>query len=269
MFTESATAMLSQGASTHIGMLALDDAVVESQTGMLVIRALKQPEFHWGHYIQVTDGDVNDAAHWVNQFECYLSMVDWYSLALPRVPECIDSYQELGFEIEFEEVRTQKTAPPPRACPKGFQARPLSSPADWQQMENLAAAQELEDSGEVTPARRRFIADKSLSRQRLVQSGVMSWWGMFNKYGDLCGDLGIVVIGKRARYQSVGTASSYRRMGIASHLLGQAAGWALEKGAEELVIVSDQGSEAGRLYELLGFRQVATDVSAYRKPPRI
>jgi hypothetical protein len=57
-----------------------------------------------------------------------------------------------------------------------------------------------------------------------------------------------------------------RRRGIASHLLGLAAGWAAEQGCRRWVIVTDASNPAGRVYRNAGFEVAAPSVQAYRPP---
>jgi GNAT superfamily N-acetyltransferase len=78
--------------------------------------------------------------------------------------------------------------------------------------------------------------------------------------GEECvSSLGIVLCGQDAegrvvaRYQSVQTAVDHRRRGLAGHLLGVAAGWAAERGAQRWVIATESDNPAGRLYRSLGF----------------
>jgi ribosomal protein S18 acetylase RimI-like enzyme len=67
---------------------------------------------------------------------------------------------------------------------------------------------------------------------------------------------GVVVTGGRARFQAVDTAPGFRRRGIASRLLVEAAHRsAAQHAAERFVIVADLGYHALGLYESLGFER--------------
>jgi ribosomal protein S18 acetylase RimI-like enzyme len=72
--------------------------------------------------------------------------------------------------------------------------------------------------------------------------------------GAVAASCGIVVTDGRARYQAVGTTLEYRRRGICSRLVVDAARHSAEAyGAQRFVIVADLGYHALGLYESLGF----------------
>jgi GNAT superfamily N-acetyltransferase len=101
------------------------------------------------------------------------------------------------------------------------------------------------------------------TEQQLCENGKAAWFGAF--HGDeLVSDLGIVVCGKTARYQSVQTDERHRRKGLASHLLGKAAKWAAEQGCTSWVIVTESTNDAGRVYKKAGFLLDQETVTAYR-----
>jgi GNAT superfamily N-acetyltransferase len=83
----------------------------------------------------------------------------------------------------------------------------------------------------------------------------------------LVADLGIVVCGTTARYQSVGTDADHRRRGLASHLLGVAANWSADRGCTRWAIVTEATNPAGRIYRGVGFEPDVGSVQAYRPPP--
>jgi GNAT superfamily N-acetyltransferase len=80
------------------------------------------------------------------------------------------------------------------------------------------------------------------------------------------GSLGLVRLGRLGRYQDVQTAPSHRRRGIAAALLAAAAGDTKAAGVDQLVIKTESGSEAARVYEREGFRAIERTVSACREP---
>ena len=74
--------------------------------------------------------------------------------------------------------------------------------------------------------------------------------------GNVVGSCGIVVTAGRGRFQAVETAAAYRRRGICSRLVVEAARHAVEAyGAAQLVIVADATYHALGLYESLGFER--------------
>jgi choline dehydrogenase-like flavoprotein len=99
--------------------------------------------------------------------------------------------------------------------------------------------------------------------EELSNRGVASWFGAFHGI-ELVADLGIVVCGETARYQSVQTDERHRRKGLASHLLGKAADWASQAGCRSWVIVTESTNDAGRVYRKAGFNPDVETVTAYR-----
>ncbi|MCO4762145.1 MAG: GNAT family N-acetyltransferase, partial [Myxococcales bacterium] len=72
--------------------------------------------------------------------------------------------------------------------------------------------------------------------------------------GQIAGSMGLVAQDGLGRYQSVQTHPDFRRQGVCSALLAAIAdAGAVELGAEQLVIVTDAGSVAERIYRQQGF----------------
>jgi len=85
--------------------------------------------------------------------------------------------------------------------------------------------------------------------------------------GAVAGSLGIVVTGGRGRYQAVDTAEAFRRRGIASRLVVEAAQRAAaDHGAERFAIVADRTYHALGLYESLGFERAEHVLGVCRWP---
>ena len=74
--------------------------------------------------------------------------------------------------------------------------------------------------------------------------------------GEVAGSCGVVVTAGRGRFQVVDTALAYRRRGVCSRLVVEAARRAHDDfGAQQFVIVADAGYHALGLYESLGFER--------------
>jgi ribosomal protein S18 acetylase RimI-like enzyme len=110
-----------------------------------------------------------------------------------------------------------------------------------------------------------FPAQQVAASQELVARGHGEWLGAFD-HGLLVATLGIVNVGSGvARYQSVETHPDYRRRGLASRLIYDAAVLAGDRfDARDVVIVADPEEEAFRLYESLGFATVEQQVELTR-----
>lgn len=257
---------LPPGVRTDLQILLLQGGVVEDRGDHLVIRAPHNPEYHWGNYVQVTTGDPDNAEHWLEVFRREHPDAAHIALGLPRMPSA-GRYEALGLEVGSDESLLREGLPHDRPLPEGYTARPLATDADWEQL-RVAAALENSRTGLYEPVGHdRFIRNQLAARRALVEAGQAAFVGAFHG-DDLVSDLGIVVLGDEARYQSVGTDALHRRRGLAGHLLGLAARWAGERGARRFVIVTETTNAAGRLYRSVGFEPAEIAVQAYRRPPR-
>src|SRR5512140_3296021 len=164
-----------------------------------------------------------------------------------------------GFAIDTTLVMTARTVHA-AAVPPGIELRLLGP-------DELARAAELAFAvgGDEHEATRQFLHRRAAWQRDLVTRGAAHFWGAFDDR-TLVGSLGLVKLGRLGRYQDVQTAPSHRRRGIASALLSAAAGEATRAGVEQLVIKTRSGSEAGRVYERVGFRTIERTVSACREP---
>ena len=141
--------------------------------------------------------------------------------------------------------------------PEGLVIRPVVSEADWASAEGLMAeigAEEGRDPVTHGPYLKRRIA----GRRAQIAKGLGQWFAAF--YGDeVVAQMGMFHDQQVARYQSVETKATHRRCGICSALLRHAALWALGRAPDAtVVIVAEDGSDAGRLYKKMGFAHAET-----------
>jgi len=175
-------------------------------------------------------------------------------------PAAVVELTAAGFEVETTQVMTA-TAFPAIAAPPDIEVRPLSP-------DELVRTVELDFPAHGDPeAQRRFLHRRAAWQRDLVARGRARFWGAFSAHA-LVGSLGLVKLGRLGRYQDVQTAASHRRRGIASALLSAAARDALAGGVEQLVIMTDVGGDAARVYQRVGFRVAEHTASACRKPRR-
>jgi GNAT superfamily N-acetyltransferase len=230
-----------------------------------VIRSPHNPDYHWGNFILVTNNSlVNDSDRWLQTFSDAFPEVTWIAIGLPQYPEFAENWITPGIEIERLDVLKALEQP---ACPQissGYISRVLEG-TDW----DLLLAREISEnkkSGEHdAESFERYIGKAIEGFKELCAKGLAAWFGVF--YGsELVADLGIVLCGKTARYQSVQTDEKHRRNGLASHLLGKAAEWAGQKGATAWVIVTESTNDAGRIYRKAGFKLDLETVTVYKSP---
>ena len=251
------------GWTTDLAVLQLMGSTVEDRGDHLVVRTPHNPDFHWGNCLFVTDGaGVDDAARWVATFEQALPDTEWIAIGLMRAPTDETAWTRLGLEIGVDEVLAATTMPRETDPPDGYEIRALHGP-DWAQLVTRAVAENQRTEGYESGAYERFTRARALAQQELVERGDAMFFGAFAE-DRLVADLGIVDCDGTARYQNVGTAVEHRGRGLASHLLGVAAGWAAARGCTRWVIVTESTNPAGRVYRRAGFELVAPSVQAYR-----
>ncbi len=110
---------------------------------------------------------------------------------------------------------------------------------------------------------RLFLDRRAAWHSDLVTRGLAAFWGALDS-DLLVASLGLVWLGKLARYQDVQTLPSHRRRGLAGSLLTLSSREAFTRGAERVVIIAEPDSEAARVYARLGFRTVERTVNARR-----
>lgn len=258
---------LPAGPRTDLEILRLQGSVIEDRGDHLVIRSPHNPDFHWGNFVQVTGGDPDDAERWIEVFGRAFPGARHLALGLPG-PPAGDGYAVRGIEVSTDDVLSTRTLPEQRPAPAGYRARALADDDDWERVRLVELRENAANDRYDPVSHDRFVRAQIATRRELVATGRAAFFGVFTAEGDLAADLGIVVLGTTARYQSVGTDADHRRRGLAGHLLGVAARWAEDRGAEEWVIVTGSTNDAGRLYRSVGFADDVQVVGAYRTPAR-
>lgn len=113
-----------------------------------------------------------------------------------------------------------------------------------------------------------FSRGRLADLRRLFHDGRGAWYVALYPDREVAASCGIVVTGRRARYQAVDTAERYRRRGICSRLVVAAARHAAGRHPiDQFVIVADPDYHAMSLYESLGFRQLERTAGVCRHPP--
>lgn len=111
-----------------------------------------------------------------------------------------------------------------------------------------------------------FLRRRQEEHRTIFRGGRGAWYVALLD-GVVAASLGIVVTDRRARYQTVDTAEAFRRRGIASRLLVDAARDAMSKHEiDHFVIAADPDYHAIGIYEGLGFVRAEAVTAAVRKP---
>ena len=218
----------------------------------LVVRTPGNPTFHWGNCVLVTDPEA------VEESEDGSRSSNASSRQRPGQPSAFPACPRtdlVGRARPGARARRRARDGPPSA-PDPASGSIFGTPA--RKRRGLGAGRRAGDGGErangavpealhETFLRARRRADAGLSNEMLA--------AFFGAFADdaLAASLGIVLCGRTARYQNVGTDEPHRRRGLASHLLGVAASWAADRGCDRWVIVTESTNSAGRVYRAVGF----------------
>jgi GNAT superfamily N-acetyltransferase len=249
---------LPAGWLTDIAVLRLSGALIEDRGDHLVVTSPDNPGYYWGNFLLVTDPQArNDAQRWVDLFRATFPDARHLSIGLPAEPDP-EPWAAFDLPVTSDEVMSTTTLPAQRPAPDGYSIHQLLTPAQWAAAAAAIIAENARTGEEPEGAYRDFTMGRMRSRAELSERGEAAFFGAF--VGDACvSNLGIVLCGQDAqgrgvaRYQSVQTAVDHRRRGLAGHLVGVAAGWAADRGAQRWVIATESDNPAGRLYRSLGF----------------
>jgi len=159
-------------------------------------------------------------------------------------------FEAAGLDVRRETVLTASALREPPHPNRAARFRQLRGDG-WQQSAQLRAVCDAEDG---PPAGRAFAEARDAARRRLAEAGHGAWFGAFVD-GELAAQLGVFSGGTGiARYQDVETHPDARRQGLAGTLVFHAARYAIDQlGATTLVIVTDPGESAIRVYRSVGF----------------
>jgi len=241
-------------------------SVVERRRDYVVVRSPSNPAHYWGNFLIFDEppGD-GDAERWEELFEHEFEddpRVRHRAFTWDRtdgaagrarqefVPRGYALDDSIGLVAERDELRSHRRAN------RDVVVRALDPNAD---AELWAAVIELQvagrDEGHDEEGYREFTTARLADRQAHFRAGRGAWYVALDPgTGALAASCGIVVTACRARFQVVETAPAYRRRGVASRLVVDAAHRSGDAhGAERFVIVADANYHALGLYESLGF----------------
>jgi len=121
------------GWATDLAILEHCGSIVDDREDHLVVRTPRNPDFHWGNCLFVTDEDtVGDARRWVDTFQSAFPEATWVAIGLTRMPDDLDAWVAMGLELELDDVLTTRILPRQAPLPEGYTVRRLSG-QDWEQ----------------------------------------------------------------------------------------------------------------------------------------
>ena len=257
------------------------DRVVERRDGYLLIRSPSNPTFYWGNLLLFDQAPrPGDAARWEELFEREFAdeprvrhhTFAW-DLAHGEAGVAREEFVERGYDLDESiglVADASQVQPHPREN-RDVVVRALDPAAGadeelWDAVVELQVAGRPEGHDE--QSFREFARPRLEDRRALFRLGRGAWYVAIDPAsGDVTASCGIVVTGGRGRFQVVDTAVAFRRRGICSRLVVEAARHAaVTHGAERFVIVADLGYHALGLYESLGFERGEHVVGVCRWP---
>jgi GNAT superfamily N-acetyltransferase len=254
---------ITAGWETDLTILRHSGSLIEEFEDHIIVRSPHNPEYHWGNFILVSDSSlVNDAERWQNTFVNAFPEATWVAIGLPQFPDISEAWTSLDLEIERMDVLKAVTPPPVPDLSSNYTSR-IFGEVDWELLLAREIAENKKSGNHDPESFERYISNAIKGYEQLSRNGLAAWFGAFHD-SELVADLGVVICGETARYQSVQTDERYRSQGLASHLLGTAAEWARERGCTSWVIVTESTNSAGRVYRRVGFNPDLETVTAYR-----
>jgi ribosomal protein S18 acetylase RimI-like enzyme len=253
------------------------DRVVERKDGYLVVRSPGNPRHHWGNLL-LFDGPpgAGDAPVWERLFDTEFAdeprvrhrLFGWDRIdgaAGAAREEFVPRGYELDELVGLVAERGQVRAHPREnrdVLVRALEPAPGADEELWDAVVELQVA--ARDPHHPEQAHRAFARARQDDLRAHFRAGRGAWYVAVDPAsGEVAASCGVVVTGERGRFQAVETAAAYRRLGIGSRLVVEAA---QRSAAERFVIVADAGYHALGLYESLGFSRREHVFAVYQRP---
>jgi ribosomal protein S18 acetylase RimI-like enzyme len=246
------------------------DRVVERRGDYLAVRSPSNPDHYWGTFLLFDQPPAEgDGKRWETLFDATFGndpRVRHRTFAWDRADgepgAAREEFVRRGYRLD-ESIGLVADPACVRTHPRANREVDIHvlDPAGGADEELWRGVIELELAGRdeafEEESHRTFLEARHEDRRRLFRAGHGAWYAATDPAtGEVVASCGVVVTGGRGRFQSVETALAYRRRGICSRLVVDAAQHAVEThGARQLVIVAEVGYHALGLYESLGFER--------------
>lgn len=278
---ETAWTPRSLALATDLDVLPLGNVVIR-RSEYLVVRTPSNPRFFWGNLLLFdAPPGVGDGARWEALFEAEFSAsegVEHRAFAWDRTDGAAGRLREefgdrgytvdesFGLVASADEVR-----PHPRenrdVVVRALDPTPGADEHLWEAVVALQTANR-EDVHEDEASYFAFSQARLRDLRARLLAGRGAWFvALDGPDGPVAASCGVVVTADRGRFQTVDTALEYRRRGICSRLVVEAAQHSAARyGAARFVIVADANYHALGLYESLGFRRAEHVFGTYLRP---
>ncbi len=268
------------GWASSIDVLPVD-RVVERRDGYLVVRSPSNPSHYWGNFLLFDDPPrAGDGVRWEELFARVFGdepRVRHRTFAWNRTDHVVgaahDEFVERGYKLDESLALVADAAqlrPHPRQS-NDVVVRALDSSegvdrALWDAVVELQV--QGRDAEHEEDAYRAFTSRRLADLRALFRAGRGAWYVALDPATEaVVGSCGIVATDGRGRFQAVDTAPAFRRQGICSRLVVEAAHLAAaEYNTAQLVILADVHYHAVGLYESLGFERTEQHFGVCQSP---
>lgn len=257
------------------------DRVIHERDGYMVVRAPGNPSFYFGNLLIFPDAPRSgDADRWERLFDAEFADepgVRHRTFAWDRTDGAVGTAREefvpRGYELDETTALTAEAAdlrPHPRENRDvRIEVLDLRAPLDegrWAEVVDVQVAGR--EPGYDEASYRDFSTARLRDLRRVFARYGGAWYTAIDPESDtVAGSCGLVVKEGVGRFQTVDTAEAFRRRGICSRLVVEAARDAEARfGATRFVIVADVHYHALGLYESLGFQRTEHSVAVFRRP---
>lgn len=256
--------------ATDLDVLPLD-RVIEQRDDYVLVRSPGNPAHYWGNLLLFPEPPVaGDGLRWEALFAAEFAgeprirhrTFAWdrpdFDLGAAReefVARGYDLEESVGLVADADAIR-----PHPRenhdVVVRALDPTPGADEELWNAVVEVQVAGR--DEGHAEESYRAFSRARLDDRRALFREGRGAWYVALDpERNEVAGSCGIVVTAGRGRFQVVDTALAYRRRGICSRLVVEAAQHsAVAHGATRFVIAADVDYHALGLYESLGFERL-------------
>jgi ribosomal protein S18 acetylase RimI-like enzyme len=266
--------------ATDIDVLARDHTV-HRHAGHWAIHSPGNPTFWWGNFLLFDDAPASgDGERWEQLFTAEFAdrpEVTHRTFAWDRVDGAIgEAEQELqsrGYKLEMTSgliVTPEQISPHARANGDAdvvaLDPNPGRDSELWEQVLAIQFAQAPPENSD--DYHRNFLRRRQEGLRERFCAGDGAWY-VARLEGAVAGSLGVVVTEGRARFQTVDTAAQYRRRGVATRLVYEAAQHTASRHPiHQFVMAADPDYHAISIYESLGFKRAESVCGALLPAPR-
>jgi ribosomal protein S18 acetylase RimI-like enzyme len=241
---------------------------VEARDFGLVVRTAANPTFYWGNYLLLpAPPQRGEPTEWLEHFAAEFPDAEHVSIGVDGTDGDLgaaDDMRALGLAEDVSIVLTAPGVAPIGEIGADVELRPPATDEEWAQTVEFRIAVDEDD----TSAHREFVVRRAAEFRALMMAGHGVYVAAFVD-GVARAGLGLFAGDGLARYQSVETHPDFRRRGLASALLIEAARLVTARHqVDRLVIVADPSYVAIDIYRRVGFRDAERQVQWLRAPNR-